>query len=496
MERLLKMLRSRWENRISRIKLLGTIGAGPTLAMLAVLLLLCATAVSGTATAQEELVTASCIQGNELPAELAELDLEGLQAALQERIDEDPNVMVILSYRGEEVATVRADLLLADQAVLAALLEDGRLNVTYESAPGDDGLIIVTDIEVSAEEDCRFYPGCTVLELPSELAELDVAGLRAELRAQVEQDADALVTLTYSDAEARVRADFLLGLDDAVLAALVQGEPVSSLGSTITGLLIEITLPAAGECGEDGGGEPKPGTIPDNQQGGGKDTTPDNQQDGEDKDTGAGDDQQGGVKPTAPDNQQTGAGKTPDNQQGGGDTVTKTFELTLNGTVPADQEFYAVFAIGSSDGQFFYFCGPTREKQCVGDGTVYTASVDIPAGYDTETYFYRVNTDTGEKEEFASYAERIDEDMTNRAWYTFGKGTGAGDDQQDDVQDDSTGTGDDAQDDTQDDQQGEMPEEMPDTGAGGLAAGATIPVGNAAGLTMLLGAGYAVIRKR
>ena len=39
--------------------------------------------------------------------------------------------------------------------------------------------------------------------------------------------------------------------------------------------------------------------------------------------------------------------------------------------------------------------------------------------------------------------------------------------------------------------------EMPDAGAGGLSAGASIPVGNAAaGLTMLVGAGYAVVRRR
>ncbi len=49
----------------------------------------------------------------------------------------------------------------------------------------------------------------------------------------------------------------------------------------------------------------------------------------------------------------------------------------------------------------------------------------------------------------------------------------------------------------QDDQQGEMPEEMPETGAGGLVPPATIPVGNAAaGLVMLVGASYAVLRRR
>ena len=42
-----------------------------------------------------------------------------------------------------------------------------------------------------------------------------------------------------------------------------------------------------------------------------------------------------------------------------------------------------------------------------------------------------------------------------------------------------------------------LPGELPDTGAGGLAAGASLLIGNAAvGLVMLLGAGYAVIRRR
>lgn len=48
-----------------------------------------------------------------------------------------------------------------------------------------------------------------------------------------------------------------------------------------------------------------------------------------------------------------------------------------------------------------------------------------------------------------------------------------------------------------DDQDDGQEAEMPDTGAGGLAPGATIPVGTAAaGLTMLVGAGFAVLRQR
>ncbi len=46
-------------------------------------------------------------------------------------------------------------------------------------------------------------------------------------------------------------------------------------------------------------------------------------------------------------------------------------------------------------------------------------------------------------------------------------------------------------------QSGEIPDEVPNTGVGGLASGATIPVGNlAAAFTMLIGAGYTVLRRR
>jgi plastocyanin len=50
--------------------------------------------------------------------------------------------------------------------------------------------------------------------------------------------------------------------------------------------------------------------------------------------------------------------------------------------------------------------------------------------------------------------------------------------------------------DGQDDQQDDMPEDIGNTGGGGLAGGATFPVGSAAGgLAILLGAGYAVLRR-
>jgi hypothetical protein len=238
----------------------------------------------------------------------------------------------------------------------------------------------------------------------------------------------------------------------------------------------------------------------------------DDQQD-EDEPPGGGDvqdyQQTGGGKDTG-----AGAVKTPDNQQGGGksDTVTKTFELILNGTVPEGETFVVRYGVSSGDeGQTseLFLCGEGAQDQCIGDGAVYSGSIEVPAGAQIDFEFERAATG----EVFHVGNETITADMTNTAWYTFGMGTGAGDGQEvpdnqqdgeDKDADTDTGAGevpdnqqDDTQDDVQDDQQGEMPEEMPDTGMGGLVTGATTPVGNAAsGLTMLLGAGYAVIRRR
>ncbi len=272
---------------------------------------------------------------------------------------------------------------------------------------------------------------------------------------------------------------------------------------------------------------------------------------------GAGDDQQ------VPDNQQTGGGKA---------TVTKTFELTLNGTVPEDRafavfygtrdQFEGLFESESEEPPFEYilFCGQPEDakfadtvisdEDCVGDGNTYRAEVELPQG--TELFFSfatAVETDLSTAEffhgnvgtlfetgELTGEPEVLDTDMTNTAWYTFGKDTGAGDDQQDtgagkdtgagdeqevpdnqqtgggkdtgagdeqetpdnqqeETPDTGTGAGNDQQDDVQDDQQGEMPEELPDTGAGGLAGG--LPLGSAAaGASLLAASAYGVIRRR
>jgi hypothetical protein len=125
------------------------------------------------------------------------------------------------------------------------------------------------------------------------------------------------------------------------------------------------TLEAAADC-----------DVPDYQQGGGKDARAGDDQ--QDDGAGAGDDQQ---------DDGTGAGKAPDNQQGGGgDTVTKTFELTLNGDVPADQLFTLLYTPvrdgGAAGGtEQVIFCGVpdpqpdevvVSDEDCVGGGNTYT----------------------------------------------------------------------------------------------------------------------------
>ncbi len=254
--------------------------------------------------------------------------------------------------------------------------------------------------------------------------------------------------------------------------------------------------------------------------------TPDNQQEG-DKDAGAGDDQQDGRTGAGktPDNQQTGGGKTPDNQQGGGgDTVTKTFELTVNGDVPADAAFVVGYLEEGEDpdtgGHFVILCGDIgqipeedlegipaediiSDEPCGGNGAVHSFEREFAQGTGIAYFFARASvTDEEVFEVFHTSIqgtieddpgpedfETLDTDMTNTAWYTFGKGTGAGDEQEtpDNQQDD-------AQDDVQDDQQGEMPDELPDTGAGGLAGG--LPLGPAAGASLLAASGYVMLRRR
>lgn len=206
---------------------------------------------------------------------------------------------------------------------------------------------------------------------------------------------------------------------------------------------------------------------------------------------GAGDDQQ------VPDNQQGG---------GGGAEITKTFELTLNGTPSADQGFVAVsIAVDpENDSVLFFsvveFCGEVpdvsaeldqleaeleadgidvtveyiqNDDPCTGDGTVYAESVTYPAGVQAFFAFTRLDQDNQTGETIFEGEETLDSDMTNTAFYDFGS-AGAGDDQKDDTQDDGTGAGDDQQtpdnqqDDTQDDGAGagDEQDDIQDDGSG------------------------------
>ncbi len=173
--------------------------------------------------------------------------------------------------------------------------------------------------------------------------------------------------------------------------------------------------------------------------------------------------------------------------------VTKTFTLTLKGDVPEDAifpVFYATrdqLAADPEDPNVFLFCGqpPTEfglEPKADCEAGVYTHTVQFEAGTEIAFAFARASETGPEDFEFFHQSfdgeqpsaddpgdfETLNTDFTNSAWFTFT----AGDDQQ------------------------EMPA-MPNTGAGGLAPGASIPVGNeAAGLAMLVGAGYTVLRRR
>ncbi len=187
-------------------------------------------------------------------------------------------------------------------------------------------------------------------------------------------------------------------------------------------------------------------------------------------------------------------GNLPVQETDTGKTVTKRFELTLNGTVPEADAFYIAYAetdrVGS-EASIIVLCGEPGfegtpgEAACDGDGVVHAVPVEFPAGTEIEFGFFRKEAVDAEAERFHGGTETISTDMTNRAWYTFGKGTGAGDKQE---------TPDNQQ---QDDTQDDTPGEMPDTGAGGMAAAGGVPVGGiAGGVSLLLLSGYALLRRR
>ncbi len=190
----------------------------------------------------------------------------------------------------------------------------------------------------------------------------------------------------------------------------------------------------------------------------------------------------------------------------GGDTVTKTYSLTINGRVddPDDRLFFAEHS-AEGDGTdeapvIILFCGPdisplipegenfevtqadNYSKECEGDGTVYTASRELEPGGRLYFSFSTAllselkaggapetidSSDDGDDREEPEDFEVISADTTNTAWYTFSS--------------------------TVDDQQ---TPQVPDTGAGGMA-GADLPQGyGAAALSLLAACVYAARRLR
>ncbi len=172
-----------------------------------------------------------------------------------------------------------------------------------------------------------------------------------------------------------------------------------------------------------------------------------------------------------------------------GDTVTKTFELTLHGDVPEDRVFAAYYStdvtnVGGEPTDYILFCGGTEseragarqvvsQEDCAGAGEVYRAQVEFERGAQL-VYFFIVAVEGTENFEIFhtnvptrdSKPELLSTDTTNRAWYKFG----AGDDQQ-------------------------VPG-MPATGAGAMSGSGLPWTGHELVLTLLAAAGCAVLGRR
>jgi hypothetical protein len=197
------------------------------------------------------------------------------------------------------------------------------------------------------------------------------------------------------------------------------------------------------------------------------------------------------------------------------ETVSRTFELTLNGTVPADQAFHVGFTAVHDDGAVsgtdqILWCGQVQgfepQAKCEGGGTVYRRTVEItsalrefPAGTVLQAQWRRFDGETGASEEFLVMEEPLDADMPYTAEYTFGGGAGDDDVGPTVVPIEPTTEPAPAEPTTGPRPQPTegMPTMPPKAGAGGLATGASVPWGTMGlAATCLLAAGYAVIRRR
>lgn len=106
-------------------------------------------------------------------------------------------------------------------------------------------------------------------------------------------------------------------------------------------------------------------------------------------------------------------------------TVTVTFQIRLDGDVPADQAFAVIYSVPNSlQEEEVVFCGQLRgfepEEDCVEGGRVYTRTVEIEAGSTREIAFVRQNEEIGRDADFfARNTETFDADRTISASYNF-----------------------------------------------------------------------------
>jgi len=156
--------------------------------------------------------------------------------------------------------------------------------------------------------------------------------------------------------------------------------------------------------------------------------------------------------------------------------ITKTFELTINGTVPEGETFVASVFFNPTDGgdvENLLFCGGFSDVECTGSGTVYRQRVEIPQGATARYTVQRGNESDGGTtvDIFAEGREMLTGNRTNSVSFTY---PGVDDDQQ------------------------EMPAEVPATGAGGVATAGGVPhlYAGFAALCLLAAAGSSVLRRR
>ena len=132
-----------------------------------------------------------------------------------------------------------------------------------------------------------------------------------------------------------------------------------------------------------------------------------------------------------------------------GDTVTKTLELTLHGSVPRDRAFGAFYYVSpeTHPAGLVQFCGPqvqggeppsqvVSEEACVGTGSVYTAELEFKPGTGVFVEFVTLSVDDPQNtlETFAEAPEltepeslvyeTLDADSTTIAAYSFSAGDG------------------------------------------------------------------------